>query len=265
MSFYLAISSDSSHKFFPKNKTSSYTTKLAREVILHDEYEIGLSSIHFPLTYFNIRKDEFKIYAVVENITSGDGSLIGMSRKKMMELESVPEGRYPPDSMVHEMFKKCVKKKYIDVSVSNFNRRIVIKIGKQYDIGFNTSLLEFMGKHFSPKPIDGYIFKKNTTYIGLNVIDYQRACHNLYVYCDLVEPRTVGDTQVSLLTTLANPVGGNFGDTVVKTFDSIRYFKLGKNRFDTVKIDIMSDFGKHIPFEDGKVFIELHLRKVKRR
>ena len=122
-----------------------------------------------------------------------------------------------------------------------------------------------MGGKFQPSPKDGFLFEKSTVYTGVNVIDYQRACHNLYVYCDLVEPRTVGDTQVSLLTTLANPVGGSFGDTIVKQFDSIRYFKLGKNRFDTVKIDIMSDFGKHIPFEDGKVFIELHLRKVKRR
>ena len=82
MSFYLAIPSDSSHKFFPHNKTSSYTTKLAREIILHDEYEIGLSSIHFPLTYFNIRKDEFKIYKVVEDKSSAGGSLVSMSRKK---------------------------------------------------------------------------------------------------------------------------------------------------------------------------------------
>lgn len=264
MSFYLAIPSDSSHKFFPHNKTSSYTTKLAREIILHDEYEIGLSSIHFPLTYFNIRKDEFKIYKVVEDKSSAGGSLVSMSRKKMLEIESVPEGRYPPDAMVHEMFKK-VSKRYMDVSVSNFNRRIKIKVGKEYNIGFNSAFLEFMGGKFQPSPKDGFIFEKSTVYTGVNVIDYQRACHNLYVYCDLVEPRTVGDTQVSLLTTLANPVGGSFGDTIVKQFDSIRYFKLGKNRFDTVKIDIMSDFGKHIPFEDGKVFIELHLRKVKRR
>ena len=70
---------------------------------------------------------------------------------------------------------------------------------------------------------------------------------------------------MSLLTTIPNPSGGSFGDTIVERFDTIRYFKLGKNRFDTVKVDILSDFGKPIPFEDGKVFIELHIRKVKKR
>ena len=145
------------------------------------------------------------------------------------------------------------------------NRRIQLKIGSEFNIAFNPALLEFMGGEFHPKPLEGRVFKKNTTYTGLRVIDYQRACHNLYIYCDLVEPRTVGDTQVSLLTTIPNPSGGSFGDTIVERFDTIRYFKLGKNRFDTVKVDILSDFGKPIPFEDGKVFIELHIRKVKKR
>ena len=261
MSFYLAIPSDSSHKFFPGNKTSCYTTKLAKEIILHDDYEIGLSSIHFPLTYFNVSKNEFKVYKVTEKKSSINTNRVVSS---VLELHVMPEGRYPPESMVEEMFKG-IPKKIVDASVSSHNRRIRLKIGKESSLSFNRELIEFMGGSFDPTPLDGYIFLKNTTYLGSRVIDYQRACHNLYVYCDLVEPRTVGDTQVSLLATLANPSGGSFGDTVVERFDTIRYFKLGKNRFDTVKIDIVSDLGKHIPFEDGKVFIELHVRKVKRR
>ena len=102
-------------------------------------------------------------------------------------------------------------------------------------------------------------------YKSRNAIDYQRVCHNIYVYCDLVEPRTVGDSQVSLLSVIPNPTGGSFGDTVVHRFENIRYFPLGKRRFDTIKIDVLSDYGQKIPFEDGKILIELHLRKVKRR
>ena len=264
MSFYLAIPSDSSHKFFPNNKTSSYTTKLAKEIILHDEYEIGLSSIHFPLTYYNVSKNEFKVFEVRESTLFDSDAMVSTTQMKTVEIDSMPEGRYPPETMVEEMFKR-ISSNVIDASVSTYNRRIKLKIGAKCDLAFNPALIEFMGGSFHPQPLDGYIFLKNTTYSGRRVIDYQRACHNLYVYCDLVEPRTVGDTQVSLLTTLANPSGGSFGDTIVKRFDAIRYFKLGKNRFDTVKIDILSDIGTLIPFEDGKVFIELHLRKVKRR
>ena len=263
MSFYLAIPSDSSHKFFPNNKISSYTTKIAKEIILHGDYEVGLSVIHFPLTYYNVGKSEFKVYKVKETTTFNDGKN-SSKEMKLFEKIVVPEGRYPPETMVKEMFAP-IPNTVVDASVSNYNRRIQLKIGSEFNIAFNPALLEFMGGEFHPKPLEGRVFKKNTTYTGLRVIDYQRACHNLYIYCDLVEPRTVGDTQVSLLTTIPNPSGGSFGDTIVERFDTIRYFKLGKHRFDTVKVDILSDFGKPIPFEDGKEFIELHIRKVKKR
>ena len=256
MSFYLAIPSDSSQKFFPNNKISSYTTKVAKEIILYEDYEIGLSSIHFPLTYFNVKKDEFAIHEVAKPSPNNPMKIV-------RQIESVPEGRYPTETMVEDIFKR-IPSSILDVQVSNVNCRTHIKVGKDCDLSFTTPLLDFLGRKFTPLPLKGNIFEKNTEYKGRHAIDYQRVCHNLYVYCDLIEPRTVGDTQVSLLATLPNPSGGCFGDTVVKTFDSIRYYKLGKSRFDTVKIDIVSDFGEHIPFESGRVFIELHFRKVKR-
>ena len=257
MSFYLALPSDSSFRFFPENKTSSYTTKLPKEVAVYEDYEIGLSSIHFPLTYFNVRKDEFKIFKITDGL---DPWVVS----NFVEIERIPDGRYPPDSMVEEMFKG-VDKSFIDVTVSNINRRVTLKIGNDWDIALNLKLLEFLGGEFNPKPVEQTIFEKGKTYVGLNVIQYQRACHNLYIYCDLVEPRPVGDSQVSLLSVVPNPTGGLFGDTVVQRFENIRYFPLGKRRFDRVKIDVVSDIGERIPFEDGKIFIELHLRKVKKR
>ena len=255
MSFYLALPSDSSFNFFPDNKTSSYITKLPKEVEVYEEYEIGLSSIHFPLTFFNVKKDEFRIFKITDGT---DHSL------SMQHIHSIPEGRYPPDTMVEDMFKE-IPKEIIDVSVSNINRRATVKIGDEWDIALSWELLQFLGGEFNPKVQHLVAFDKATTYTGLNVIQYKRACHNLYIYCDLVQPRPVGDSQVSLLSVVPNPTGGLFGDTVVQRFENIRYFPLAKSRFDTVKIDIMSDIGERIPFEDGKVFIELHLRKVKKR
>ena len=120
MSFYLALPSDSSFRFFPENKTSSYTTKLPKEVAVYEDYEIGLSSIHFPLTYFNVRKDEFKIFKITDGL---DPWVVS----NFVEIERIPDGRYPPDTMVEEMFKG-VDKSFIDVTVSNINRRVTLKI-----------------------------------------------------------------------------------------------------------------------------------------
>ena len=270
MSFYLSIPSDSSHEFFPNNKISSYTTKLAREIELYDDYEIGLSSIHFPLTYFNVQKNELRVFKVDKSVTlvSADNNIISSTeiiKDHLKSFYTIPEGRYNSETMVQEMFKKLPKKCF-SVSVSKFNRRVTLKIEKE-NIAINEPLFQFFGGLFEPEPefiADAYVFRKGVTYYGLNVIDYQRACHNIYIYCDLVSPRIVGHTQVSLLGTVANPVSGSFGETIVERFNPIRYFKLGKNRFDTIKIDLVSDTGTHIPFEGGKVFIEIHLRKFKR-
>ena len=184
-----------------------------------------------------------------------------MMKIKKDKVYSIPEGRYPPQRMVDEMFGR-IPSGYLDVSVNHFNRRITFKTGDKFDIKFNPALFEFMGGEFHPKPHPGHIFKKSSTYSGLKVVDYKRACHNLFIYCDLIAPRLVGNTFASLLSTVPNPSGGTFGDTLEKVFNPIRYFKISKQRFDTVKLDILNDIGERVKFEDGKILIELHFKKV---
>ena len=53
--------------FFPDNKTSSYTTKLPKEIFVYDDYEVGLSSIYFPLTYYNVKRNEFRVFKNIED------------------------------------------------------------------------------------------------------------------------------------------------------------------------------------------------------
>ncbi len=43
----------------------------------------------------------------------------------------------------------------------------------------------------------------------------------IYVYCDIVEPQVIGDTNAQLLKTI--PVEGKFGDVIAGTFTNIQY------------------------------------------
>ena len=158
MSFYLAVPSDSSHKFFPNNKISSYNTKLAKEIILYDDYEIGLSSIHFPLTYYNVKKGEFKVFKIIEK--ENNSSNIIERKTLFSEIESVPEGRYPTETMVEDIFKR-IPSSILDVQVSNVNRRTHIKVGKDHDLSFTMPLLDFLGRKFTPLPLKGNIFENS--------------------------------------------------------------------------------------------------------
>ena len=52
--FYLVLPSNSSMKYFPSNTLTEYTTHLAKEIDLQDEWEVGLAEIQYPHAWYNI-------------------------------------------------------------------------------------------------------------------------------------------------------------------------------------------------------------------
>ena len=131
-----------------------------------------------------------------------------------------------------------------------------------YPLHMSLGLFSFLGHDFEPKPKNG-VFKRITSYEGRRNPDNHRGFDTLFIYCDALAPRIVGDSNTSLLITLPN--GGKrvqFGDTVNTRFTKIRYYTVAKRRFHTIRIDVRTDVGTPAKFEGGKVFVELHFRKV---
>ena len=81
----------------------------------------------------------------------------------------------------------------------------------------------------------------------------------IYVYCDIVEPQVVGDTNAQLLKTI--PVEGKFGDVIAKTFTNIQYVHIQTRSFENIEILLRDDTGDPVPFERGKVVNTLHFRQ----
>ena len=95
------------------------------------------------------------------------------------------------------------------------------------------------------------------------MIDEHRGFDTVFIYCDVIEPRVVGDTTATLLVYLVNASKCfSFGDTVSTRFPKIRYYPVSKHRFYTIRIDIRTDISTAIKFQGGKVFVELHFQKV---
>ena len=75
----------------------------------------------------------------------------------------------------------------------------------------------------------------------------------IYFYCDIVQPRVVGDTNAKLLKSV--PVQGKRGEVVTKTFTNIQYVPVQTKSFEDIEIiltDDSDDTGKPAPFERGK-------------
>ena len=62
--FYAMLPSNSSLQYFPDNKRSNFVTKLSRTLQLDGEWEVGLTEIVYPHTWYNIRggKNSVEIY-----------------------------------------------------------------------------------------------------------------------------------------------------------------------------------------------------------
>ena len=96
--------------------------------------------------------------------------------------------------------------------------------------------------------------------IGTNASDINGGINNIYVYTDLIENVTVGDTQAPLLRIV--DAGVKFGDIIHQSFETLRYIPLRKKSFDTVEVAIRDAFGKPISFESGILVVTLHFRRA---
>ena len=81
--------------------------------------------------------------------------------------------------------------------------------------------------------------------------------NSIYVYCDIVQPQVVGDTNVKLLRTV--PIEGKMGDVVTRTYNNMQYIPVQRKSFEDIEILLRS--GLPMPFERGKVLATLHFRQ----
>ena len=85
---------------------------------------------------------------------------------------------------------------------------------------------------------------------------------SLYVYCDVVEPRMVGDSQVPLLRIV--PAEGDHGQLVTRIYENVHYVRLQRKSFQTIEINIRDRTGNIVPFEQGTLNVTLHFCQRKR-
>ena len=81
----------------------------------------------------------------------------------------------------------------------------------------------------------------------------------IHIYCDVVHPQIVGDTNAKLLRSIQ--VEGKSGNVITKTFANIQYAPVQTKSLEDVEILLRNDTGELVPFERGKVAITLHFRQ----
>jgi len=90
--------------------------------------------------------------------------------------------------------------------------------------------------------------------------DLRGRVHSVYVYCDVLEHVPVGNTKAPLLR-IVDTDDKSIGN-IHRVFNPLLYVPLQKKTFNTIDIDMRTDFGATVPFLSGKSFVVLAFRVV---
>lgn len=241
--FYVTLPSNSSMSYYPQNTLTHYHTKLPHALDLKGEWEVGLAELLYPHTWYNVRGKECWFSIRPE----GQGSLY----------LTLNEGQYNTNEKLLKTMSALVDSmggKGIELYYEDITQKVTININEGYTMTLSAALGRLLG--LSSGTYEAGVHTSS------HVVDVNQGFYSLYVYCNISEPRLVGDSLVPLLRIV--PVKGKDGETIIKSYENIHYVPVQQKHFDTLEIDIRDDTGKPIPFERGKLVTTLHFKRRKR-
>ena len=239
---------------YPNNTLTSYTTSLPKLFDLQGEWVVGLVEIQYSRSWFNIPETSERTVMFMQTPETEDVVLRAVMANNYSKIKIEP-GYYTPLLLRDRLNEKIklelnvIDMQGIQVSYDTSNQVFTFDING-YDVFLSSDLQTLMG------------FEAGEYLLGSGVnrgfCTDMEPIHSLYVYCDLLESRVVGDIMAPLLRIV--PVEGMHGETVTKAYENVHYIPLQRRMFETVEIDIRDNTGKKIPFERGTLNSILHFK-----
>ena len=96
---------------------------------------------------------------------------------------------------------------------------------------------------------------------SFNEVSIHGSIHSLYVYCNIIKPIFVGNTEAPLIRRVNIPSDKKFGDICEINYNQPQYYPLVWHEFDSIEIDIKDDSDQTIDFAFGRTAVTLHFRK----
>ena len=247
--FYIHLPSNSSMHEFPNNTLTHFQTKLPSQINLVGEWEVGLAEICYPLSWYNIRRDEAMEWFIKEDTGDITGFRLGAGVYKSANMLLQEMNRLMTALRFHE---------HLSLKLNAISQKVEVHVHK-HQVYFNSHLAELLG--LSQEKTEVYL--PVGSYSGSDTFDLHHGFYSLYVYCDLVRSRPIGDIMAPLLRSIPLKKEPNLGVlTRNEIFNNVYFLPMQKKSFQTVEVDIRDDTGKKVPFEAGKVEITLVFRKV---
>ena len=229
----------------PNNTLAQYITNLPRRISLSGDWECGLTEIHYPHDWYNVRNARLTVehHGNMETDAYFEDGYYGSAKTLVRALNDGVKGGSVKFSHDPVTQKVCVHMKGDTTFALYGDLPDVLGFGRGDGVVIRTS-------------------NRKTVVQGHSIVDLRRGFESLYVYSSIVEPRIVGDKIAPLLRIV--PITGRHGEMVAARFDHVQYMPVLSREFEAVEIEIRDDTGRPVPFERGKVTMTLHLRRHRR-
>ena len=245
--------------YYPDNRAGHYFTKLPQDIALTGDYEVGLSEIQFSSTYLNIRvNDCYFTYTAPEIDSEKNKPDYGGPSTTTV---TVPEGLYESNEFFIHTLNTLIHK---EIGLQeNGKSRLKFYYGKaskkcsftMYEkssmLRFNPNLKRVLGLTSDTFIDPGYR-------LAQYLMDLNEGFKSIYVYCDLVSARPVGDIMAPLLRII--PVSPE-KYVVHHIFEKPHYIPINRFQFNATEILLTTDTGKTISFTSGSTIVTLHFRR----
>lgn len=278
-SFYLTLSSDSSLRDYPDNRTSTFTVSLPKTISLQGEWEMALSEFHYPHTIQNVTKDNNKFIYQYKKMTHNDSAF----RIFNVSVE-IPIGHYRTVDDVIKVLNYAIEHHKDVRGVAKDMFSISSITGK---VECNTAVRDAFVKHVDTRqggnssdimisPHRLYLEGTLAIMMGFNPYENNLLVENLgehlpnaklgisskiMLYCDIIEPQYIGHRQAQVLKTMTTlDPSVNYGDVCEKHFPTLQYVDVMATCFDSIHLDIRTTDGRLVPFGFGSSSALVHLR-----
>ena len=242
--FYMTLPSNSSTDVYPDNNPGHFYTKLPQTYFLSG-YEVGLAEIQFPNTYSNVKDDLWIYYKHDYDVG--------------LQHYILPAGLYDSSTtIIRELNQLLENKKHRNKTKFVYNRatrRTTLEVFSKEEVQLSPELASFL-------KLPKWLIKGPSKHNSTGDIDVHANSQSIFVYCDLVTHRQVGDVMVPLLRTV--PTTDKSGEIIYQIFEKPHYQRLSRGQFSTVEIHLSNDKGETPHFDgDVRTVVTLHLRPRK--
>jgi len=238
--FHMTLPSNSSMKIFPDNTLSNFKVKLPEAINLSGKWEVGLSSITFPHTWYSITD--------VNRTFFYDGGIGAFLPAR------ISKGYYNSGKEVVQAISKVLRSlgvQNITIEFNEISEKVHFRLAGKCRLAFENHLALLLGFEYKKTVID----KDMTAPL---VCDLNAGFQSLFIYLDIIDAQIVGDTKAPLLQ--AVPAKGKDGEIITLDYNSPQYVPLAKKEFETIEVLITDDKGEKVLFQRGRVLLTLTFR-----